>query len=66
MTMMIFFLFMTMPIIPIAKMIAVPGLVLQGLTTRKPDPDQIEVAIVAMQEAISHDEMQESARQHLS
>ena len=47
-------------------MIAVPGLVLQGLTTRKPDPDQIEVAIVAMQEAISHDEMQESARQHLS
>ena len=51
---------------PIAKMIAVPGLVLQGLTTRKPDPDQIEVAIVAMQEAISHDEMQESARQHLS
>ena len=51
---------------PIAKMIAVPGLVLQGLTTRKPDPDQIEVAIVAMQEAISHDEMQESARQHSS
>ena len=50
----------------IAKMIAVPGLVLQGLTTRKPDPDQIEVAIVAMQESISHDEMQESARQHLS
>ena len=51
---------------PLLKMIAVPGLVLQRLTTREPDPDQIEVAIVAMQEAISHDEMQESARQHSS
>ena len=43
-----------------------PGLVLQRLTTREPDPDQIEVAIVAMQEAISHDEMQVSARQNSS
>jgi uncharacterized protein YqhQ len=51
---------------PLLKMIAVPGLVLQRLTTREPNPDQIEVAIVAMQEAISHDEIQESAKQHSS
>ena len=51
---------------PLLKLISVPGLVLQRLTTRDPDPDQIEVAIVAMQEAISHDEMQVSARQNSS
>jgi uncharacterized protein YqhQ len=51
---------------PLLKLISVPGLVLQRLTTREPDPDQIEVAIVAMQEAISHDEMQVSARQNSS
>ena len=51
---------------PILKMTAVPGLVLQRLTTREPDLDQIEVAIVAMQEAISHDEMQVSAKRNSS
>jgi uncharacterized protein YqhQ len=51
---------------PLLKLISGPGLVLQRLTTREPDPDQIEVAIVAMQEAISHDEMQVSARQNSS
>ena len=49
---------------PLLKVISVPGLVLQRLTTRQPEPDQIEVAIVAMQEAISHDEMRESAKQN--
>ena len=49
---------------PLLKIISVPGLVLQSLTTRQPDPDQIEVAIVAMQEAISHDEMRESSTQN--
>ena len=51
---------------PLLKVTAVPGLLLQRLTTREPDPDQIEVAIVAMQEAISHDEMQEYPRQNSS
>ncbi len=49
---------------PLLKVISVPGLVLQRLTTRQPEPDQMEVAIVAMQEAISHDEMRESAKQN--
>ena len=37
------------------RMVAVPGLVLQKLTTRKPDDDQIEVAIAAMELAIETD-----------
>lgn len=49
---------------PVLKLISVPGLVLQQLTTRKPNRAQIEVAIVAMQQAISHDEMQVSPKQH--
>ena len=49
---------------PLLKVISVPGLVLQRLTTRQPEPDQIEVAIVAMQEAINHDEKRESAKQN--
>lgn len=51
---------------PLLKVIAVPGLLLQRLTTREPDADQIEVAIVAMQEAISHDEMRAYPRQNSS
>ena len=49
---------------PLLKVISVPGLVLQRLTTRQPEPDQIELAIVAMQEAINHDEKRESAKQN--
>ena len=30
-----------------------PGLMLQGLTTREPDADQLEVAIAALQEVLS-------------
>jgi uncharacterized protein YqhQ len=40
---------------PLVQLIALPGLVLQRLTTREPDDDQIEVAIAAMEEAISVD-----------
>ena len=40
---------------PLVRLIAVPGLFLQRLTTREPDDDQIEVAIAAMNEAVSLD-----------
>ena len=39
----------------IAKQVAVPGLLLQRLTTRQPDDGQIEVAISAMESAIAAD-----------
>ena len=39
----------------IAKQVAVPGLLLQRLTTRRPDDSQIEVAISAMESAIAAD-----------
>lgn len=39
----------------LVKLIALPGLTLQRLTTREPDDGQIEVAIAAMKEAISVD-----------
>ena len=40
---------------PLVQLIALPGLILQRLTTREPDDGQIEVAIAAMEEAISVD-----------
>jgi uncharacterized protein YqhQ len=39
----------------IARAIALPGLLLQSLTTRQPDDAQIEVAITAMEAAIAAD-----------
>jgi uncharacterized protein YqhQ len=39
----------------IAQTLAWPGLLLQRLTTRRPDDDQIEVAITAMEAAIAAD-----------
>ena len=39
----------------IMQAIAAPSLWLQSLTTRQPDDDQIEVAIIAMQSAIEAD-----------
>ena len=39
----------------IGRQIAKPGLLLQRLTTRRPDDDQIEVAIAAMSNAIAAD-----------
>jgi len=40
---------------PLVKLVVYPSLALQSLTTRKPDDDQIEVAIEAMNQAISID-----------
>ena len=40
---------------PFVKMITGPSLALQSLTTRQPEPDQIEIAITAMQLAIEAD-----------
>ena len=41
---------------PLTKITTYPGLLLQSLTTRQPDDDQIEVAIHAMKTAIEADE----------
>ena len=41
---------------PVVKLIAAPNLMLQKLTTRQPDDDQIEIAVAAMQTAIDADE----------
>ena len=41
---------------PLVRMITGPSLALQGLTTRQPDADQIEVAIAAMERAVEADE----------
>ena len=43
----------------ISQLIARPGLLLQRLTTRQPDDDQIEVAIYAVETAIAADEGRE-------
>ena len=41
---------------PVVRLITIPNLALQGLTTRQPDDDQIEIAIHAMEHAIDADE----------
>jgi len=46
---------------PLVHLITLPGLALQTLTTRKPDDDQIEVAIHAMKQAIAADEEESSS-----
>ena len=38
---------------PLLKLVAAPGLLLQRLTTREPTPDQIEVAIRAVERALA-------------
>ena len=40
----------------LVNLIVYPSLALQSLTTRRPDDDQIEVAITAMKLAISMDQ----------
>jgi len=44
---------------PITPLLAGPGLLLQRLTTRKPDDEQIEVAICAMELALAADRGEE-------
>ena len=39
----------------ITQLISFPGLLLQRLTTRQPDDDQIEVAITSMETALKAD-----------
>ena len=46
---------------PLTRIVAGPGLLLQRLTTRKPDDGQIEVAISAMETALAADEGREIA-----
>ena len=41
--------------VPVVKLISAPNLLLQKLTTRPPDDDQIEVAVAAMQTALAAD-----------
>ena len=40
---------------PLARLFITPGLALQGLTTRQPEEDQLEVAIAAMKGALEED-----------
>ena len=44
-----------------SNIVAAPGMALQRLTTRRPDDDQIEVAIEAMNAALEADEGREPA-----
>ena len=39
--------------VAVFKLILVPGLAMQRLTTRKPTDDQVEVALVALREALA-------------
>ena len=48
---------------PLTKLFIFPGLLLQRLTTRKPDDSQIEVAIQAMNAAVAADEGRQPAVQ---
>jgi uncharacterized protein YqhQ len=41
--------------VPALKLLLVPGLTMQKLTTRVPTDDQIEVALVALKEALAGD-----------
>jgi uncharacterized protein YqhQ len=40
---------------PVLKFISYPGLVVQNLTTREPDDDQLEVALVSIKRALQHE-----------
>lgn len=40
---------------PLVRLLVTPGLLLQGITTRRPDAGMIEVAVASLQEAIAGD-----------
>jgi uncharacterized protein YqhQ len=40
---------------PLMRIFVAPGLLLQGITTRRPDPGMIEVAVASLQEALAGD-----------
>ena len=45
----------------LTKILRAPGMAMQHFTTKEPDDDMIEVAIVALKEALKFEEMAESA-----
>jgi len=47
---------------PVVRLVVAPSLMLQALTTRKPDDSQIEVAIHAMETALAADEGREPGK----
>ena len=40
---------------PVLKFISWPGLLVQNLTTREPDDDQLEVALISLKRALEHE-----------
>lgn len=46
---------------PLMRAMVWPGIVLQGVTTRRPDPPMIEVAIASLEEALAGDREKEAA-----
>ena len=46
---------------PVMRMLVAPGLLLQGITTRRPDAGMIEVAVASLEEAIAGDREAEAA-----
>ncbi|TME69310.1 MAG: DUF1385 domain-containing protein [Chloroflexi bacterium] len=46
---------------PLMRLLVVPGLLLQGITTRRPDARMIEVAVASLEEAIAGDREAEAA-----
>ena len=40
---------------PLMRLFVAPGLLLQGITTRRPEPDMIDVAVASLQEALTGD-----------
>jgi uncharacterized protein YqhQ len=40
---------------PVMRLLVAPGLLLQGITTRRPEPAMIEVAVASLQEALAGD-----------
>ena len=40
---------------PLMRLFVVPGLLLQGITTRRPEPEMIDVAVASLQEALAGD-----------
>src|SRR5205814_1471381 len=46
---------------PLMRLLVAPGLLLQGITTRRPDDRMIEVAVASLEEAIAGDREAEAA-----
>jgi len=46
---------------PLMRLLVMPGLLLQGITTRRPDARMIEVAVASLEEAIAGDREAEAA-----